>query len=225
MTTQRIALASAERIATNLMRGMAPACLRIEIGGSIRRNRALVKDVELVLIPKWEERTVDGAQVALGDEPPRERVNLLAELIERKVAEGRIRVIKPGTKEIEDWPLKPAGRYWRCLLPSGIKVDIFIVTPANWGTGLLIRTGPAFGPSQTPRDGFTPAMLRRWEQVSHGGKMQGMMLHTPDGKEVATPEEATVFSLVQVRYVPPEARFAAADVESNAIGVPMRKSR
>lgn len=76
MTNQRIALASAERIATNLLRGMAPACERIEIAGSIRRNRALVKDIELVVIPRWAERVVEGAQVELGADPPEHDVQL-----------------------------------------------------------------------------------------------------------------------------------------------------
>lgn len=53
--TDRKPLAQARAVADLLVSYLAPACERIEIAGSIRREVPEVKDIELVAIPRWEE--------------------------------------------------------------------------------------------------------------------------------------------------------------------------
>lgn len=112
------ALAKAESLLTFLQ----PACERIEIAGSLRRQKAEIGDIELVAIPR---RTVvlDMFGQASG------YICNLAELLER---EGIPRV-KQGRK-VDGERLK--GFMW-----EGIGVDLFLCEQATWAMCLLIRTG------------------------------------------------------------------------------------
>lgn len=106
------AIIIAERIKAEL----APHCERIEIAGSIRRQKPEVKDIEIVAIPKPYD---------IG-------------LFQSGIAE----VINQWQKvkgEMEYGVCK----YTQRILPDGIKVDIFFAEPGNWGLQLAVRTGSA----------------------------------------------------------------------------------
>src|ERR1017187_2735332 len=47
-------LAAAEKLAEKVVAELEPFCMRIAVAGSIRRQRAEVNDIDLVLIPKPE---------------------------------------------------------------------------------------------------------------------------------------------------------------------------
>jgi len=47
----KIELETAKRIAGEVVAKLSPYCSRIEVAGSIRRRKSLVKDVDIVLIP------------------------------------------------------------------------------------------------------------------------------------------------------------------------------
>jgi len=114
-------LEKAKKIAEELVEMLKPACERIEIAGSIRRRRTEVGDIELLVIPKYEE-TIDLLDRELG-------YHMLAQVFDhRRDRRGRITY---GPKN-------------KLLLhkPSGIGVDIFSVDEKNWGMALFIRTGP-----------------------------------------------------------------------------------
>ncbi len=175
----------ARELADGLLLRMMPFCERGLIAGSIRREKPEVKDIELVVIPKWEERP--GAD--LFGTP--ERVNLLHEWA---LATDFVRWIKPGTSFILDWQPKPEGKYWRGLLPSGMKLDLFLATADNFGAIALIRTGSAE---------FSEAVVTHALRI---GKRCIEGHFTVDGKPVATPEEADVFKLLNLRYVGPSQR-------------------
>ena len=103
------ALAKAEAI-VELLR---PHCIRILIAGSIRRKRATVGDIEVVLIPK----PYDVGLFASG----------VATVIDRWASvKGQL-------------PCK----YTQRKLDDGTIVDLFFATPDNWGLILAIRTGSA----------------------------------------------------------------------------------
>jgi len=88
-------------------------CERIEIAGSIRRQKLDVKDIEIVLIPKPYGTGIFSSGVA--------------------------KVISQWTKVKGELPC----RYTQRVLPQGIAVDIFFATEDNWGLILAIRTGSA----------------------------------------------------------------------------------
>jgi DNA polymerase/3'-5' exonuclease PolX len=49
-------LIKARRIAEELVKILRPACSRVEIAGSIRREKSEVKDIELVAVTRWVDR-------------------------------------------------------------------------------------------------------------------------------------------------------------------------
>ncbi len=65
----KMPLAPARRLAEALVRELEPACERIEIAGSIRRGADHVGDLELLAIPRLEDRVAPG-QTSLLVLPP-----------------------------------------------------------------------------------------------------------------------------------------------------------
>ena len=114
-------LEKARAIAEELVELLKPACERITVAGSIRRRRQDCGDIELLVIPKYEE-TIDLLDRQLGG------LMLKQVLGHRRDRRGRITY---GPKN-------------KLLLhrPSGIGVDVFSVTESNWGMALFVRTGP-----------------------------------------------------------------------------------
>lgn len=113
----------AKVIADNLVQQLAPFCEMIKIAGSIRRQSAVVKDIEIVCLPKktvlkdmfgWDE----GVIVDVGF------INQVQNL-------GR--------------PIKgnAEGKYMQIELPSGIRLDLFMPAAHDYYRQLAIRTGPA----------------------------------------------------------------------------------
>jgi DNA polymerase/3'-5' exonuclease PolX len=110
------------KLATQAVNELAPYCDRIAIAGSVRRQSVLCNDIEIVCTPKGV-RAVYGQDVQLfGDTvitvnhsaTPKEFIEVVNRLQKSKG--------------------EASGRYTQRLLPGGIKLDLFICTPDNWGT-------------------------------------------------------------------------------------------
>jgi DNA polymerase/3'-5' exonuclease PolX len=189
-------LAQGEAIAEYIIQDFQPYAQRIAIAGSVRRKKAEVKDVEIIVIPAYETQVVD----LFGGT---ERRNLLFGHVGRESAYTQI---KPGVPGIEPWHIQPNGLYWR-LLFEGVKVDVFLCTEKSWALNLMIRTGSGIGLDGLPQTGFGPAMLSRWKTITGGGKSQAAQLHRANGDVVAAKEEPDVFEACRVIWVPPEERI------------------
>lgn len=106
-------LQEAKKIADDLVRKLKPHCVKVEIAGSIRRERPEVGDIEIVAIPK----PYDVGLFASG----------IAEVVEQYPAiKGQL-----------------PCRYTQRVLPEGIKLDLFFADAVNWGLIYAIRTGSA----------------------------------------------------------------------------------
>lgn len=186
-------LREAKIVAERLLALMSPFCVRIEVAGSVRRSCAEVKDVELVAVPRWEERP--GAAPSLFAEEA-ERVNLLHEWAVNEAAGASVRWIKTGTPDVVDWAPKPEGKYWRALVGDSIKLDLFLAAPENYGMIMAIRTGCA----EFSQGLMTYAKHRTPYHV------EGGYLRDRDGKELETPEERDVFRALKLDYVLPRER-------------------
>lgn len=122
-------------VAQKLVESLRPYCERIELGGSCRRQVAEVGDIEIVAIPKVENRLV--ARTLFGDEY--KDVNLLHAHVDQLLAEEKI--YQP--------PTDPAWganyRKFTLTTKKGAyhKIDLFMCSPENWGVIFLIRTGSA----------------------------------------------------------------------------------
>ena len=105
-------------------------------------------------------------------------------------------------RAVEQWERikgQPTGAYTQRRHPSGMKVDIFMVTPANWGLILAIRTGSAR---------FSHKVLAvGW--CAKGYESRGGLLYHRDGMitdPVVVREERDLFELIGVPWVDPTIR-------------------
>lgn len=111
---QPIPLARARHYAEQIAERLQPFCKRLEIAGSIRRQRPFCGDIDIVAEPSDEPalraRIVDGKEV-IQNGPQNIHVRLTNGL------------------EIQVFLARPAAR------------DLLAETPSNWGSLLLLRTG------------------------------------------------------------------------------------
>lgn len=115
---QKLPLSDAKTIADSVVARLAPSCQRIEIAGSIRRQKAEVGDIEVVAIPNFETDMFG----AVSDNHQLDNVDWS-------------RFGKP---------IKNGHKYKQIELNEGVNLDLFIVTPpAQWGVVFMIRTGSA----------------------------------------------------------------------------------
>lgn len=173
-TTTKTPLAPALQTAFKLTMALKPYCDRIEIAGSIRRCRPQVGDIELVAIPR---RPRD----LLGQPLPGPTA-LDAFLDERAVT---------FTKRGEKYQQFAYGSY---------TVDLFLATPATWGSIFTIRTGSADFTRWlvTPQ----PHGARPWAVLFGNNKANpGRLTH--NGRLLATPEEIDIFNALGLAYIDP----------------------
>lgn len=124
---RNLALKAAKAIMFNL----SPACERIEIVGSLRRDKQIVSDVELLYIPKRAERDVHGdmfatKEISLADE-------VIGDLEKKGVLRRRLNALNHETYG----PLNKLMVH----VDTGVHVDLFATSIENWWVSLVIRTG------------------------------------------------------------------------------------
>lgn len=109
-------LSQAQAIANEVKNQLAPYCERIEIAGSIRRQKSEVKDIEIVAIPKPYDTGLfeDGAAMVVNQ-----------------------------WQKVKGEMDYNACRYTQRIHTTGIKLDLFFANPDNWGLIFAIRTGSA----------------------------------------------------------------------------------
>lgn len=162
-----------------------PHCVRVEVGGSIRRGKPDPKDIEIVAAPDVRLTEVGRR---LFDPPELRSVDMLDRFLDRLVIAGTIE----------------RGRAWgpryKQVLYKGAPVDLFsVLPPAQWGVIFAIRTGSAeFGKllvTSRLQGGFMPPDMR----------VAGGVLWR-EGGAVETPEEEDYFREIGVPCWPPEER-------------------
>lgn len=167
----------AQPIAERVLRLLAPHCDRIEIAGSIRREKPEVGDIEIVAIPKAV------AQVDLFG-----GYGAVLRSVEFVRAVRGLGMIEKGD------PL--TGRYVQVSLPECISLDLFLAHADNWGYILAIRTGSAE---------FSHVKLAAgWKRAGFEGR-DGML--TRAGQTVPVREERELFDLIGLPWVDPKWRI------------------
>jgi DNA polymerase/3'-5' exonuclease PolX len=114
-------LGKAREIAEYYVHELKPFCEKVEIAGSIRREKPEVKDIEICCVPKTYTE-----QIGMFDSDP-VRIHQFVDYVNDFT---RIR----GNGK---------GKYVRAILREQIDLDLFITTPEQWGVIFLIRTGSA----------------------------------------------------------------------------------
>lgn len=182
------------RVADKILERFAPACVRIEAAGSLRRERPQVGDIELVAIPRFE-RPVMGPQMGWSEVD-----KLLAEF----EAKGGI-YIETGKKNRGH-----ERKYVKFSFTIGADryaCDLFLQPdPATWGLNFMVRTGSAEfaqrmvttkGAGGLKPDGIFIKEARVYRAALFPGAVDELL---------ETPEEDDIFDLWGMDFVPPQER-------------------
>lgn len=190
----------AKELAINVGNRLLPFCTRLNIAGSIRRQKPDVKDIEIICLP----RHIDGAQESLfGDVT-----------IEKVISKNFVEVIRALGKVVKG---KPDGRHMQIELPQRINLDLFMPKPDDYFRQYAIRTGSADYAART--------IAAAWKRNGWCGSDQGLRLQSDcvehkqaDGKskwvcinpEAKAPpiwqSEQEFFEWLSVPYIMPKLR-------------------
>lgn len=191
MTTlekQRWPLAQADLVAQQMLARLEDSCERIAIAGSVRRRKSDVGDVELLCISNVDEPHYDlfGRSLVTAQSYLDRR---LLDLIKQGYLAYRLD--KRGRKSF--------GVLNKNLIhvPSGISLDVFTGTAANWGRDLLIRTGSA---------DFNKRVMARFQRLGQHGHAYGPYAVTGPKGEFEAPQEEDMFRYLEWGYIESEAR-------------------
>lgn len=146
--------AEAYKIATEVLEQLKPFCYRVEIGGSIRRKKPEVKDVEIIAIPMVYDTGLFESGIAT--------VVNKWEKVKGELEWGKC-------------------KYTQRILPSGIKLDLFFATPTNFGLIYAIRTGSAEYSHQVLANGW---VKRGYKSEDGMLMKNGMKIDIPEEQDL-----------------------------------------
>lgn len=169
-------LEHAKAIAEELLKQLAPHCERIQIAGSIRREKPEVKDIEIVAIPKpYEVGLFESGIATVVNKWQKVKGELPCKYTQRIIS----------LKRLYHRPEKE------------IKLDLFFATPKNWGYTLAIRTGSAEYSHQVLANG--------WVRKGYTSE-NGILFHKTSKWERAILEEKDLFDLIGIPMPEPKDR-------------------
>lgn len=175
-------------VARELVRELAPVTERLIVAGSLRRLKPEVGDIELLYIPRFENRPIPGT---LFDSRDYDLATLaILELEARGILRKRESVT--GSTAFGD------KNKLMLHTASGIPVDFFAATPANWHNYLVCRTGSA----ETNTRIATAAKNRglRWNPYGPG------FSNLTTGDRLPVTSEEDVFRIAGLDFLPPSQR-------------------
>ncbi|MGB2867273.1 MAG: hypothetical protein WBD36_02385 [Bacteroidota bacterium] len=172
----------ARDIAEDLINDLTGSCDRIEIVGSLRRLRGIVKDIDIIAIPKF----VEEKDQTLFGEPVHE--NLLEKRLSQMCMKGELGLEASGPK---------IKRFLKTEDGDVVPIDVYIATEETWWTHLLIRTGSR---------NHNIKLARRAIDLHMQLKADGTGLLSPGGTPLPMHSEEDIFRHLGLAYRPPHER-------------------
>jgi DNA polymerase/3'-5' exonuclease PolX len=181
-------LAPAQALAQKILAQLAPHCHKIEIAGSIRRQRPEVNDIDLVILPKPGELKAIKARCLKNCHP---------------VTDG-------DQNFIVRFPATAAGQL------ANFQIDIFIARsaerdlvatePGNWGSLLLCRTGSKEHNIWLVQRAESLGL--RWHPYRgvYGPPCWPEVRESARAICLASETEEDIYHLLQLDFIPPEHR-------------------
>ena len=159
---------------------------RWEYAGSLRRGEASVGDIEHVICTG--ESVFHALDAMVAEE------GLFDQAGPRAVSKA---IYWSGGHQLHRW-----GDKYRGVMFEGVRHELFLATPLNFGLILAIRTGPA---------AFSRALV---EAMNRGGMYRcegGLVKIRATGTIVPVPTEAEFFGCCGLAWMPPETRRHAPE--------------
>ena len=188
-------------VAQGVLHHLSDCCHRMEIAGSLRRGTKDVGDIEIVCIPKEVIPQMSFPVYGIGEtksnrksrQPKRvfplyDEIRKLDWLIPRKDRAGNTRL---------------GPRYMALIdICTDVPVDLFcVLPPAQWGTIMTIRTGPA------DFSHMLMSVSRRKGFQCEDGQLFKVNKREGFKKLIDTPEERDFFKAINIAWVKPENRL------------------
>jgi len=188
-------LEEARKLAEDIRQHLSQACKRIEVAGSIRRQKPEVGDIELVAVPiDGPGQLTSGQRTLFMEATAGPSPTVIQDHVRALIKEGYFKE-GPLNKAGHKAPFGP--RYMKVgHAASGIQLDLFVVLPpAEFGIVYLIRTGSA----DYSHDFVTRIQAKGYR--SQDGHLENM-----EGKSFPTPEEKDVYDITGMAWIAPELR-------------------
>lgn len=179
MSETKFKIDSARIVAEKIIQKLSPFCLKIEIAGSIRREKRMVKDVEIVLVPK----TTKTGLFLDTEERDADIVKILSDW--KRQNESLEKETKGDPK---------AGKYLK-LYYGDYPIDLFIANPRNWGYIFALRTGSS---------NYNQTILKYTKR--HGYTAQDGHIWDNNRNIIEVPTEEGFFNLIQLEMLEPKNR-------------------
>lgn len=200
-------------LADELVQLLSPGCVRIQVAGSILRQKPEPKDIEVVCISSTGVYTM------------RDLFGSVIETIPVNHLNDEIAISMPGKWDFDTETPRNGEHYKRLHhLATGICADVFITDARKWGYTLAVRTGPGeFSTALVTRAHhlrmfFSQCLLHNHPPARDG---KGKVLACPMGDRcpqiIETPEESDVFAALQLRHIPPQQRASIHDLRDIAL--------
>lgn len=173
-------------IADEVVNLLQPFCERIQIAGSLRRQKETVNDIEVLFIPKLVE---DKGSDFFDYEP----MDVAEKKINELLAVGYFKK-RPNSKGVYAWGQK---NKLAIHADSGIPIDLFSTTAECWWVSLVIRTG-----SKETNLRLTTGANRLGRTLN----AYGCGVTESDGTVIPATSERHVFELCGVPYLEPTER-------------------
>jgi DNA polymerase/3'-5' exonuclease PolX len=204
---EKRSLTQMARLAAEFIKLIDGTCERIEIAGSIRRQKTVVGDIELVVIPEFA-----AGRAGLFVEQVNQLRRRLEQMAEAKVIQPRLNKHGKRFAWLPAQPLDPDPRYV-ALLWRNTPVDLFMVLPDRldyFGYIYWLRTGP--------RDANQHMVT-----VESIGGMKPANLQLEDGqvyrrgKPLPVPTEQDMFTALELAWVRPQVRSISAYLHARKV--------
>ena len=175
---KQVSYQAALAVAQALEAQLRPACERVLIAGSLRRQRAEIGDIELVVLPRMR--------------PVEDMFGMIV---------GHVSALDDALAGLAP-TFRKNGEKFKQFDFEHLPIDLFIASPETWGCIATIRTGSSdfshWLVSPRRAGGGCPSHLsfRDGRIVANGGAA------------IATPEERDVFAALELPWVEPAERAA-----------------
>jgi DNA polymerase/3'-5' exonuclease PolX len=169
-------------IASDFIHQISAACDRIEIVGSLRRQKVGVNDIDLLVIPRFiqvQDETLFGG-------PYQE--NQLDKQLSQLCLSHDMELDANGTK---------IKRFLKTVDSDTVPIDLYVATEQTWWTLLLIRTGSRQ---------HNIKLARRAMELQMHLKADGSGLLTSNGRIISVGSEEEIFQHLKIEYRSPEER-------------------